>query len=800
MRCRLTFPWFASLLAAAGVLLPSVSAAGPAEPAPRPATTMPFVGGAGGAYFLAEPGELVVEVEKRDLHRRDLHTELRALLVAPDRQVLEEAVIPDSGGQRGRGPGPVQRVRLATRVPRAGIYALNVTISNDRYGEEVVWRLRTGCARYVVETARGHRDARHEEPIVFAEADRAADLCFLPRAGAFRVELARLSGAAGAPQVYDATGRLLATLAPDAVGTAAHAFPAAAARGATPWRLHLPAAAATVQIDGVTRWEDGDAHPDAALWAPDPAAWFPLPEHRWLVTPYRRNAYGAPGARLELPFQVRNTSARPRTYRLTLEHPDAAWPVTLADAEVRIGPRRSATVVLRATAPATGETRTVHLRVTPSDDAGVSTYATLRVTGGEAPAARALPMPLVLRPYAHENEQFGHWADFPVDNQLYFDGRNRPFVRTERGVARLEDGRWLETPLGAAGAPASTKVAFDAANRVYALARDGGTAVLHVSSDGGRTFSAVRLPAGSRPARSFDLEEFTGHNVPAGPPAILRYTLTAKDEKLFWRSLNDLELFLPRFEGAALRPGDPILLTRECIGLATHSGPPSSVASRGDRVHVVWGEATDPAVKAPGVPAAAATYDRGTGRLSPRAVVGHGPPANDIHNSPSLALDSAGRLHVLGGTHGRPFPYAHSLAPHDAGAGWTPPAVTGEGINQTYIGMVCGPDDTLHAVFRLWRTRTAPHPAATHATLAYQRKRPGQPWETPRVLVVSPFSEYSVFYHRLSIDRRGRLFVSYDYWSTHWFYRNDQPGRRRTVLFSPDGGENWKLATTADLQ
>ena len=70
----------------------------------------------------------------------------------------------------------------------------------------------------------------------------------------------------------------------------------------------------------------------------------------------------------------------------------------------------------------------------------------------------------------------------------------------------------------------------------------------------------------------------------------------------------------------------------------------------------------------------------------------------------------------------------------------------------------------------------------------------------PRVLIVPPFSEYSVFYHRLSIDRRGRLFVSYDYWSTHWFYRNDQPGRRRTVLFSPDGGENWKLATTADLQ
>lgn len=773
---------------------PAVFSATAAEPA------MPFVGGAGGAYFLAGPGELVVEIEKRDLHRRDVHTELRALLVAPDRQVLQEAVIPDSGGARGSGPGPVQRVRLATRVPRAGVYVLNVTISNDRYGEEVVWRLRTGCPKYLLETARGHRDARHEEPIVFAAADRAADLCFRPRRGAFRIELARLPRGAGAPQVFDAAGRLLATLAPDAAGNAAHAFAGGADRDASPWRLHLPAAEATVQIDGVTRWEDGDAHPDAALWTPDPAAWFPLPDHRWLVTPYRRNAYGEPGARLELPLQVRNTSARARTYRLTLEHPADAWPVELDATAVRLGPRQAAGVTVRATAPAAGQTRAVHVRVTPEDGGGFTTYATVQVTGGEAPAARPLALPLVLQPYAHENEQFGHWPDFPVDNQLYFDGRNRPFVRTESGVARLEDGRWRETALTPRGPPASTKVAFDAADRVYALSRDGGTAVLHVSADGGRTFAAVPLPAGRRPARSFDLEEFTGHNVPASPPAVVRYTMTAKDEKLFWRSLNDLELFLPRFEGNVLRPGDPILLTRECIGLASHSGPPSSVASRGDRVHVVWGEATDPALKVPGVPAAAATYDRVSGRLGPRAIVGHGPPANDIHNSPSLALDSAGRLHVLGGTHGRPFPYAHSLAPDDAGAGWTPPAVTGEGINQTYIGMVCGPDDTLHAVFRLWRVRTAPHPAATHATLAYQRKRPGRPWEAPRVLVVSPFSEYSVFYHRLSIDRRGRLFLSYDYWSTHWFYRNDQPARRRTVLFSPDGGGTWKLAATADLR
>jgi len=57
-----------------------------------------------------------------------------------------------------------------------------------------------------------------------------------------------------------------------------------------------------------------------------------------------------------------------------------------------------------------------------------------------------------------------------------------------------------------------------------------------------------------------------------------------------------------------------------------------------------------------------------------------------------------------------------------------------------------------------------------------------------------------VFYHRLTLDRRGRLFVSYDTWSTYWFYRNDHLGRRRTTMFSPDGGGIWRLATSADLE
>jgi hypothetical protein len=73
------------------------------------------------------------------------------------------------------------------------------------------------------------------------------------------------------------------------------------------------------------------------------------------------------------------------------------------------------------------------------------------------------------------------------------------------------------------------------------------------------------------------------------------------------------------------------------------------------------------------------------------------------------------------------------------------------------------------------------------------RKRPGQGWESPKILVVPPFSEYSVYYHRLTLNRTGQLFLSYDTWSTYWFYRTDHLGDRRALMMSPDAGTTWRM-------
>ena len=233
----------------------------------------PGIGGCGGVFFLASPGELVVEVEKRDRNRRQQHTELRAILFGPDRQAIQEAVIPDDGHAPGSGTGPTDRAILSANVFRTGVYGMMVMFSNDRYGEDVIWRFRSNCPKYLIETSRGHKDARHEEPIVLLEPERAADVCFLPRAGAFEVQVADLPEGVGQVTVF-AGDRQTHLAVVD--GKASHAFPADASRGDAPWRLHFSKAQATVHIDGVTRWANGDAYPGLSLWSPDAASFFSL--------------------------------------------------------------------------------------------------------------------------------------------------------------------------------------------------------------------------------------------------------------------------------------------------------------------------------------------------------------------------------------------------------------------------------------------------------------------------------------------------------------------------------------------
>ncbi|MCS7238603.1 MAG: BNR repeat-containing protein [Thermoguttaceae bacterium] len=763
------------------------------------------LGGIGGAYFLADPGELVIEVSKRDLNRISRTTELWAILAGPDRRVLAEAKIPDDGLPLGT-LGPRRTAILRAPVPRKGVYALNITVSQDRYGEAMYWSFRTNCRQYVIETSRGHRDAPHEEPIVLFCPEQAAEVWFRPTPLEFRIEV--LTDSSTPPQLLDQEGRVLPTFVrADNAGWQAD-VPADSNRQGL-WKLVLPPGVSTVHVDGLTRWRSGDPYRDLCYWAPEAEAYIPFVDYRWLLVPYRRVVYLEDKPEKQVSFQLHNNGRQPMDVTLSVEYPSEPVPVRLGTSQVRIAPGATESVELACGLAAGQSAGVFHIRVTPTHDASWSTYSTVEVSTGLPPAAKPFEPPLVLKPYQHENEQLGLLPDYPTEGELYFDLRNYPYVVARGDLWTLADGSWQPIQLNQkcvwAGEgtrarwvrPLTPKVAFDNAGAIYLVCRVDDKDALIFSADGGSHWQAVAFPQPNVQA-AYDLEVFTGHNVPQGPPAILRFVYLGRDPKLFWRYMHRLELYVPEKTAGTITLGEPIVLSEECLGLSSHSGSPNCVLSCGDMVHAIWAQATDPNVKLPGTPAYVNTWNRKSRTLGKPVLVGYGAPPNDIHNTPALTIDSKGFLHTLGGTHGTPFPYAQSLVPNDTQKGFTEPIYISKG-EQTYIGFVCGPDDTLYTAFRLWQRAKDPFPNSHFATLALQRKKPDQPWQEPVVLIIPPFSEYSVYYHRLTIDRKGRLFLSYDYWSTHWFYRIDHFGRRRVSMFSADGGRTWKFLTTADL-
>lgn len=809
--------------------------------------SMPWaIGGTGGVYLLVEPGELRIELFKRDRNVRGARgTVMRAILAGPDREVLADVTIPSTGGSTGDPPGPIQQQVLTASVQHAGVYALNLTTQGDRHGLNVEWAIRTNAAGWVVETSRGHRDERHREPIVLTDSSRRADVNFLPRPGRFQIEVEGLPADSPPLMLYDEHGELVAQIPVAAQrstsirqymgigvsdrpeGSATHVVPADQSRGDRPWRLHFPQAQALLEIDGLTRWESGDRYRDHCVWTPEADSWFPWMEHRWLISPYQRTVYVPPDQQGQVTFVVHNNCPRRQTIELELAFPDGPWPLRFLDDSARrvtLDAGRRAEVHLVFPGPADGQRRVAHVRATPTQAPRMTTYATLTAIGGPSPASQPLELPLVLQPYGHENRQFGYLPDYPVNQQVYFDLQNRPFVVDDSTLYRQADGHWQPTDLrqavvrtvpdGVVGtwSAVGSKVAFDSDNHVYLIGRSGTRAALLHSADGGQTFTAHVIPGRENEPRTWDIEQFSGHNVPDGPPPVVRLTRTHRDTdpRLRWRSTNDLELIVSdKKADGHLQFHDPVRLTEAALSSSMHSGIPSMIVSRDDRVHVVWGEATDPAIdrdQIPGVPAYVATYDRQTRQLGEPVFMSFGPPPNDGHNTPSITMDRQGYLHVVVGTHGRPFQYLQSLEPNDAYGGWSEAIRTSrEDLRQTYVGLVCGADDSLHLVFRLWQSGQEHLDGGLWAALAYQTKPPGQDWGSVQILVAPPLSEYSIYYHRLTVDRQGALLLSYDYWSTMWFYRNDQrgpvaagsgrPGRGwgRTVLISPDNGRQWLL-------
>jgi hypothetical protein len=457
--------------------------------------------------------------------------------------------------------------------------------------------------------------------------------------------------------------------------------------------------------------------------------------------------------------------------------------------------------------------------------------------------ASGLRLPLRIDLRVSLTTQYGYTPAYER-NVPSFDPSNLPFIRS-RTVAQhptdhvhtVADGAWLQLALVDAvrrdyptfvatvhaGGYVSETVEFDRQGRAYTLLdirlSDGSREnVLLYSLDGCRTWRTVSLPFGGR--RTFfdgrdggtaTLEHFTGWNFNDGPPLVAVWR-PVEDWPGEFASRNKLYVLRPAWDGDHLTLPVPKLVTSRALSFMQCAGGASFAATSGDRSFIAWAEVVSPGAKSS--PTYVAEFDPVDGNLSPRVLVGRALPANDAHDTPGICLDGAGRLHVVTGAHGRPFFHARSLHPLDASAWTAPKAVLTSGYvdavtdrdgagKQTYLSLVCLPNDTLVTVYRQTRAGVDDvFGGKRYMPLCVQRRPPGGSWSQPKRLVFTrQWRDYAMYYHKLAVDRRGRLFLSLSYFDPSDYplaKRAEHRYHHRMVLLSVDGGITWRFASKRD--
>lgn len=456
-----------------------------------------------------------------------------------------------------------------------------------------------------------------------------------------------------------------------------------------------------------------------------------------------------------------------------------------------------------------------------------------------------LPNGPVFAPITHqkdwktERDLYGYNPAF-IPNPVSFDQNNKAYIRQgyffQSGKEQIkrdpvaiqtlgDDGKWEKIDFTAeiykkfswwdgnmhTGPFSNERITFDKDNSLYTIIdaqrSNIGNVYLFYRPKTDSDWQLYQLPLGWTV-----LEAYDGHNTIDNPPAILSMT-----DKI-------LRLILPeKTEDGKLKLVDPILIATDSLLVPNHSGAANSCITVNGKTYITWASDT-PIDGQEGTPQYIAVYDHQTRKLSERVllgVCGHGKPDN--HNLPGITIDSKGILHIVLGAHHDQFKYTHSNSPYDI-TSWSEVKPFGEPKDPTrwgaytYVSLLCDADDTLHVVGR-WAG------AGYYFRLVYMRKKAGSDWEPHRYLMVPFRNMYSCWYHKMSLDRKGRLFLSYIYYANQlsdsqlesykarwpnetptdvtehagnwrWGLNSHDPG----ILVSDDAGDTWHLATTADFQ
>ena len=243
-----------------------------------------------------------------------------------------------------------------------------------------------------------------------------------------------------------------------------------------------------------------------------------------------------------------------------------------------------------------------------------------------------------------------------------------------------------------------------------------------------------------------------------------------------------------------------------------HTGIVNSSATVGYITHVVYLDYDSP-VNGNETAQYYNYYNRRTGELGTPVFLGstkgilepNGRP--DGHNGPTIVVDSEKNLHVVLGAHVSNLMYTMSS---DNGKTWTTPVAIRD--LSTYASLAIDNDDTLHLTFSSYNDSND-----NQRKLWYCRKPKNQPWQDMGSLVEPLREGYSIYYHKLTTDRIGRLFLSYSYFAMNFNqaeideytakWPNDPVpniyeatfAHDPVTLFSADGGDSWQLATTDDF-
>lgn len=425
-----------------------------------------------------------------------------------------------------------------------------------------------------------------------------------------------------------------------------------------------------------------------------------------------------------------------------------------------------------------------------------------------------------------------------------FDSENRPYIRSRNADAHtipysvftIRDGKWVELPFKDslsrgikrifgdaaeientrfAGGFQISRVVFDRNDTAYTLLRvavsgHGWRYFLLYSNDHCRSWEVEVLPDGLYAT----MEESYSPDPISGPPALLVWKRIDqlkhyRDQKrpAWVGTYGYLRLLSPMFIDGKLSIGREAFVSANAIPIVYHSGGSSRLISRGDKIYVLWDE-VEPDLSASGMPVRCATFRRspdGPQLCDGPVELFRSRPLNDTHNTAGMVMDGKGYLHVLTGTHNGYVYHLQSLRPEDIQSGWSKPqriltyvpdaldddsnpTVSDWEGYQTYPALAIGRDDSMYVACREKR--------GMFCALSLQRKRYNGAWEKSVPLLRPPkgYSGYTVYYHKLSFDRKGNLYLGFSFYTL-----KDEPVHQYAGLLKLKDGK-YILPETEDFQ